>query len=139
MRNAVQPRAAFFDFEAVAPSLTKLGFRRWYERQLIEGHVWLVACVLSMIMLAVGFELLSIKTSAGQFLMDACCIVAGLALTAVSWRQYSRILIRAEHVGGQANCPDCGHYGFRLIQEGRNQPLARCPKCQRRWPVSMST
>ena len=39
-----------------ADRIDKLGFRRWYERELIEGHAYLVTGFLSFIVIAVFLE-----------------------------------------------------------------------------------
>ena len=36
-----------------ARSIGKLGFRRWYERQLIESHAWLITCFLCALAIAI--------------------------------------------------------------------------------------
>jgi hypothetical protein len=39
-----------------ASGIRRLGFRRWYERQLLESHFWLVSCILAMLLVAVCIE-----------------------------------------------------------------------------------
>ena len=36
--------------------IRKLGFRRWYERLLIEAHAWLVSCFLALVLAVALFE-----------------------------------------------------------------------------------
>ena len=38
-----------------ARSIGKLGFRKWYERRLIEGHAWLISCFLCALGIAIAF------------------------------------------------------------------------------------
>ncbi len=40
----------------VGKDIARLGFRRWYERQLVESHAYLVAAFLALILLLAGFE-----------------------------------------------------------------------------------
>lgn len=114
--------------------LARMGFRRWYERLLIESHLWLAACFICMIVVAAGMELLADRHGAGKFLLDALLILGGVAMAWVSWRRYARTMVAAEAIGGQAVCSHCQHYGFRLVQPG--DPVAataRCPKCSHQW------
>lgn len=123
----------------------RLGFRRWYERQLIESHGWLVTCVLAIVLVASGLELLSLKDGIGEFLSDALLIGAGLWLSLFAWRRYARQMLRAEAIGGQAVCPQCQHYGFRTNRDpGDLSPArrqtgldARCGKCGCGWRIEV--
>jgi len=120
----------------VADGLRKHGFRRWYERQLIESHLYLVTFLLAIIMTASGFELLAAKTTAFDLLFDTTLIVSGLAIAWYAWRRYSLLMMVAEHVGGQAFCPQCGNYGFKLEPGRSRRPLAAyCRKCSARWDI----
>lgn len=122
--------------------IRKHGFRKWYERQLIEGHVWLVTLVLALVMMASGFELLSDRRGPGELLLDGVLVAAGAAVAWVSWRRYATAMMVAEHVGHQAVCPVCQRYGFRPVpvsdggHSGRPlQLLASCRGCGHRWPI----
>ena len=44
--------------------IRKLGFRKWYERQLVEGHLYLVTMILALIAMAAGYEVISIEKTA---------------------------------------------------------------------------
>jgi hypothetical protein len=46
-----------------ARSIGKLGFRKWYERRLIESHAWLITCFLCALGIAASLEGLSFKRS----------------------------------------------------------------------------
>jgi hypothetical protein len=122
--------------------IRKHGFRKWYERQLVESHVWLVTMLLSIIMMASGFELLTVKESVVDLVYDALLVVSGAAISWYSWRRYATTMLVAEYVGHQAVCPSCTRYGFRPVpvseQEGPARPLqliASCRRCGHRWPI----
>ena len=122
---------------APAEGIRRIGFRRWYERQLIESHAWLVTCVLAMILVTAGLELVSLEDGWRDFVFDGLLIGGGLLLGWLAWMRYARILMVAEFIGGQANCPACEHYGFRCDPAQRHGTAisARCPKCDHRWSV----
>jgi hypothetical protein len=122
--------------------IRKHGFRKWYERQLIEGHAWLVTLLLAVLAMAAGLEALSIRDGIGELLFDAAVVFGGGSLSWVAWRRYARAMLVAEHVGHQAVCPACQRYGFRAVPPGEDgaapQPprlVAACRRCGHRWPI----
>ena len=52
-----------------ARSIEKMGFKRWYERQLLESHAWLVSCILCALAVCAVLELVGLRVSsvAGVF------------------------------------------------------------------------
>jgi hypothetical protein len=60
----------------LADNIRKRGFKKWYERQLIESHAYLVTCFLCMILVAALLEELSFRAPGLKpFLMLA--VIAG--------------------------------------------------------------
>ena len=122
--------------------LRKHGFRKWYERQLVESHLFLVTAVLALVMMVSGFELLSIREGATDAMFAAAVVAAGAGLAWFSWRRYASLMMLAEHVGHQAECPACKRYGFRAVPAGeggvperRDALVASCRRCGHRWPI----
>jgi len=97
------------------------GFRRWYERQLIECHAWLVTWFLGLIVLVSGVEL----TGAGRssLFIGAVLIVSGLMVALLSWKRYRLMLEVAERLGEQAACPACLVYARFSIESSGPNPL----------------
>ena len=60
-----------------AEGIRKLGFRRWYERQLIEGHAYLVTCFLCVIMIAACAEVFSFRAAGWEPLIMLALMMAG--------------------------------------------------------------
>jgi hypothetical protein len=118
-------------------SLAQLGFRRWYERQLIISHAWIASCFVAIVLFATGLELFTGSRDLAEFIADALMIGAALVFAWVAWRQYACRMVMAESIGGQANCMHCGHYGFRIdVQSSQRQAFkVFCPKCKHRWEV----
>ena len=73
------------------------GFRRWYERQLIECHAWLVSWFLGVIVLVSGVEIAG--PGGGSRIGGVALIVGGLAVTLYSWMRYRLLLEIAERLG----------------------------------------
>jgi hypothetical protein len=132
-----------------ADRIRKQGFRRWYERQLVEGHIYLVTAVLSLIMLAVGFESLGERQTSAELFLYSGLVLGGGALTWIAWRRYAAMMIAAEWVGGQAVCPGCQNHGFRAVPLAelpsefaatpRRQLVAACRKCGHYWQIDPGT
>ncbi len=93
------------------PSITRLGFRKWYERQLILSHAALVACVICMVAVAICLEQLTYR--APLFATARTIIVFALAMVA-GWkcfRYYGRSMTEAWRFGESSVCKQCGTYG----------------------------
>ena len=79
-----------------AERIRRKGFRKWYERQLIDSHLSFTTCLLCGLTVAACLESLSFRDfgTKGAILL---AVVAGcVALGAYSWRRYHTVLERAE-------------------------------------------
>jgi len=113
-----------------ADSISRLGFLRWYERRLIEGHAWFVSGFICMILVATCMEELSYRGSAARLLGYAGLVAIALVICVYGLFRYQRILWEAERVGERATCSACGAYGrFKLISAS----TVRCRKCSHEW------
>lgn len=118
-------------------SVRRIGFRRWYERQLLSSHAHMVLAFLSMIALVGSMEAFRGAQGDAQ-LVDVLFVVVCAAIGAWALRRYVFLLMRAEQAANQANCPDCGTYGrFQVVgQRPRLQEVdVRCSKCARDWVI----
>ena len=113
-----------------ADSIRRLGFNRWYERQLIEGHAWFISGFICMIHIAACVEELSFRGSAWHVLGYVALVLGAGAVGIYGIVRYQQILVEAERVGERATCPGCGTYArFKLFADC----VARCRKCDRQW------
>jgi hypothetical protein len=128
----------------VAESIGERGFRRWYERQLIEGFLHLITGVLALIMMSVALEMLEFKaTPAGLLALVAVAVVGG-GLCVLSWRRFHLLLARSEHLAEQATCSQCNAYGRFTILSSRElveSPAGcsidvRCRACGKEWTIT---
>lgn len=119
-------------------SLKRIGFRKWYERQLLSSHAHMVLAFLSAIALVGSMEAFRGASADGQFVNVMFVLVcAGIGIWAL--RRYMFLLMRAEQAANQASCPDCGDYGrFRVVaQRPRLHEIdVCCRKCSRDWVIS---
>jgi len=128
-------------------SIRKLGFRRWYERQLIDCHLALVTCFLGILIAALveGFNIREFWVAAPRIAVMAVAMALGM----YSWQRYIKVLERAERYGERSTCPQCNVYArFDILSTGRDEmgaaaqsvaPLeaawlrVQCRKCGAAW------
>ena len=121
----------------LAESVRRIGFRKWYERQLLSSHAHMVLAFLSVIALVGSME--AFRTATGELQdMNVLYVVVSAVIGAWALRRYLFLLMRAEYTANQASCPDCGEYGrFRVV---RQRPASQeldvcCHKCARKWLI----
>lgn len=116
-----------------AKSIGRLGFRKWYERQLIEGHAWFVSCFLCMLAVAACLEELSFRGPIARVLAFGSFVFLAGVVAVYGFLRYQRIMSEAERLGDQATCATCGTYGrFAIV----GAPFkVRCRKCGNEWPL----
>lgn len=124
-----------------AEGIARLGFRIWYERQLVEGHVWFVTAFLCAVLIMALMEELNLR-GPGPLSLDVLSIIVVATLTgAAALRRYIQMLTRAESLAEQCVCPGCASYGVvRVLDAGRvdddDQPQwirVSCKKCNTEW------
>lgn len=124
-------------------AIRKRGFRRWYERQLVDGHLWLVTGFLALIMMLIAIEVVPVRRSAAGLLLLTLIALAGGGICVVAWRRFTRTLFVAEHLAGQAVCPGCAAYARFTIEAAAEAPEAvagwrlalRCRQCGTAWTL----
>jgi hypothetical protein len=122
----------------LAESIQRIGFRKWYERQLLSSHAHFILCFLSAIALTASVELYR-GSQGDETMMIVLFVVISGAVGAWALRRYSYLLLRAEEAANQASCPDCGDYGRFAIVRHRNSHRdldVRCAKCAREWSIT---
>ena len=126
-----------------------MGFRRWYERHLIDGHVALVTCILCMILVAACIDEL---TSTAPFQTVAAMVAARLISGHGAFRSIlrcQRMLTEAWRDGECATRKKCSTHGrLTVLESGAVSVAARnaralptteawmnvaCKKCGNTW------
>lgn len=132
---------------SVESDIDRLGFRRWYERQLLASHGYLVVAFLALIVLLAGIEAMDLlRRSLGFYLLLAVAAAAAGTLMFIAWRRFNVLLARAERFAEGAECPRCKTWGkFRVIaaessaaddppEAGRPHWVrVRCNACSEHW------
>jgi hypothetical protein len=123
-----------------AQTIRQLGFRKWYERELIHSHAHLVLLVLSAVGLLGSAEVYSGSAQLGDQLLIVLCATASAAIGLWALRRYVYLLMHAEHIANQAVCPQCDAYAKwqPLDEDARYERLSvRCKRCECRWDIDL--
>lgn len=121
----------------LAEGIRKVGFRKWYERELLSSHAHMVLTLLCTIALMACIELFQSGTITEKLLNLSMVFVSG-AIGVWALRRYLYLLMHAEALADQANCPSCAEYGrLTVVNEDRRdgQLLVRCRKCSNEWTL----
>jgi len=95
----------------------KRGFRSWYERQLIESHLYLTTCIVCAFGVAAFIEAYrsSGATSRALFMLLAAFVSGMIAIHA--WQRYRGTMVRAQRLADKATCAKCGVYGLLSVTD----------------------
>jgi predicted Zn finger-like uncharacterized protein len=121
----------------MAVGVRRLGFRKWYERELLSGHAHMVLALLCAIAIMAGMEAFKGGTP-GEKLTDVLMVLASALIGIWALRRYLYLLMHAENLANQANCPHCQTYGlFEVLQEDRPRASTqvRCKRCAHEWSI----
>lgn len=121
----------------LAEGIRTIGFRKWYERELLSSHAHMLLALLSTIALMATLELFQ-GGNLGDKLLNVVLFILSGALALWSLRRYLFLLSHAEAVADQANCPQCSEYGrLTVVEEDRRNGrlLVRCRKCGHDWTL----
>jgi hypothetical protein len=103
----------------VPASVARLGFRKWYERELIKCHAALVTCFLCGLLVASLLEAVDLVELGWKPVSMLLVVFGAATLGWFSWRTYITMLNRAELYGARSNCPSCRAYGrFKVLDSG---------------------
>jgi hypothetical protein len=116
-----------------ARSIARLGFRKWYERRLIEAHAWLVTALLCAIYVEASLEGFSFKGPALLWMGSAAGMFVGGLIVWHGLRRYFALLVEAERFSTQSTCARCKAYGSFDVLNHRPHFDVRCRKCRSEW------
>jgi membrane-bound ClpP family serine protease len=121
-------------------AITKYGFQKWYERQLVVSHGFLLGGFVALIVAMAEFEIILSKLPVSQKFSALILCAVSLMFTAYAVYRYQRIMANAEVVGNQANCGSCGSYGkFQVVSQlGDHGANVHCKKCGHDWKILSS-
>jgi ABC-type nickel/cobalt efflux system permease component RcnA len=122
----------------LADGIRKIGFRKWYERELLAAHAHLALLLMCVLGLMMALEASShvLATSLDR-VIDAVSALLCAAVGLWALRRYLKLLAHAEAIAHQADCPACKAYG-RLDCTGeraQEEVQVRCRGCGHRWTI----
>ena len=119
-----------------ARSIARLGFRKWYERRLIEAHAWLVTALLCAIYVEISIGGFSLRVPTAVWLGTAGGIFVGALIVWHGLRRFFTILREAERLSMQSTCTACKAYArFEVIGEIPKLTV-RCRRCSHEWSMN---
>lgn len=124
----------------LAEGIRTVGFRKWYERQLLQSHAHLALTFLCTIGVFGAMEAALRFHSWGDQLVDGVSVLlcAGIGLWAL--RRYLFLLSYAEAMAHQAECPQCKTFGrMDLVQSDAAGSVVqvRCRHCGHPWRIGL--
>ncbi len=122
----------------LAEGVARVGFRKWYERELLSSHAHMLLALLSLFAMLAALEAYT-EAAATEKLVDVALAVVAGVITLWALRRYLYLLMRAEFLANQANCPACKDYGrFQVVAEDRpaHQTQVRCRRCAQDWTIT---
>lgn len=122
----------------LADGIRRVGFRKWYERELLSGHAHLVLAFLSVIGLIGSMEAFR-GSPVAEKLMNVGFVIGCAVVGLWALRRYLFLLMRAEEIANQANCAACGEYGrFDVVTDARSHDTTEvcCRKCGHQWVIA---
>ena len=124
----------------VVGTFRRIGFRRWYERELLHSHANLVLLLLATLGLLGCAELWGQAAAVDDRLQLVAGALASAVIGLMALRRYLYLLQHAEFVADQASCSRCDTYAaFDPVGEdaagGRMQVC--CRRCGHRWHITL--
>lgn len=119
-----------------AANIGKLGFRRWHERQLLEGHLWLATGLLCSVAVGVLVEAVSFHGPLLERIATLATAFAAGLVACYAFNAYARIVIRAQRLADRSTCARCGSYGrYALVAASQEAMSVRCRDCGHEWRI----
>ena len=123
----------------LAEGIRKHGFRKWYERELMQSHLHMLLLLLCTIGLLGAFEVFSRAAPLADQLSVVLSVIACAGIGVWAMRRYLYLLMHAEEVANQAVCSECQTYGRLAVthEDGGSQQVGvRCKHCGHDWPIA---
>lgn len=122
----------------LADGIRKHGFRKWYERELLQSHAHLLLTFLCMLGVFAALEASDKGAAWSKQAFDLMTITLCAVVGVWALRRYIFFLKHAEAAANQADCPECKCYGrFTLEGEDARGGHLRvcCRKCSHHWVI----
>ena len=131
----------------LSEGIRRLGFRRWYERQLVESHLYLVTALLCLILVLACLEGFRLRAPGLEPLLRLAAMFAGGLVGLASLNRYLSMLRQAWRAAERSVCGKCEAYGILEVtsvragagDRGADAVCAptgvRCRRCGHEWTI----
>lgn len=124
---------------SLATGIRKHGFRKWYERELLHSHAHMLLTFICLIGVLAALEGSSLHRSISDQMLNlgTAALCTGVGIWAL--RRYMYLLMHAEAVANQADCPGCGTYArFTLVHSdpAGERVAVCCRACAHQWDIT---
>ncbi len=127
----------------LSQGIRKVGFSRWYERELIESHLYLMSWFLSLVLVLACLEGFSFKAPGWEPVVRFAGMTAGVVLCMWTLQRYIAMLAYALHAAERSVCRNCRAYSAFELRERKGYAAAshrgavdvRCVKCGHEWTI----
>jgi hypothetical protein len=106
----------------LAQGISRIGFRRWYERELFESHLYLVSCILCLVAAFACLEGLSLRAPAWEVVARLAAMAAAGYACIWTLHRYMAMLTYAMRAAEHSVCRQCGVYGVLELSGRRAGP-----------------
>ncbi|MBX3611138.1 MAG: hypothetical protein KF871_14700 [Hydrogenophaga sp.] len=111
----------------LADGIARLGFRKWYERELLSSHAHMLLAVLAVIAMLASAEAMR-GAPLHERLLDVLMAIASGGIGYWALRRYMYLLMHAEEMANQASCAACQSYGQLRLADAFNVKGADAPR-----------
>ncbi len=127
-------------------TIQRVGFRKWYERELLQSHGHLVLLIFSVLGFLGAVELYAVRAGWASQLSALLCAGASAVIGYWALRRYVYLLGHAQHVADQAICPACRTYARWDIEDDAQEAgstavmdrlRVRCRRCGNVWHIAL--
>ena len=124
-------------------TIQRVGFRKWYERELLQSHGYLVLLILCLVAFLGGIELFGGQGSAERQWEALACAGASGVIGAWAVRRYLYLLAHAQYVAEQAVCRVCQAYAKWDVVDSPHEPpqqqrmCVKCRRCGNSWHIAL--
>lgn len=122
----------------LADGVRRVGFRKWYERELLSSHAHMILCVLATIGMLGSFEAMR-GASRDEVYLNVVFVIVCAAIGVWALRRYLKLLTGAEIIANQASCSACGEYGrFNVVNSDLRLGATEvaCKRCGHQWTIN---